>query len=328
MVQILEYFETDHEFRVSKAFMDGGLDSPFPRLRRAALNQLCDGEATISRYGIWANTVRDNIRQADREMRTGNLAETRRLMCRAANSLSAFAELQTHFDTMGIREIEIEDQLVNISKEIAREKKHILDKHKECEKGLDRDDFVWHYLLQSFSTMGRASGWHGLIENKDNYNQLLFSRIEEIPKKKRLSHIESVCRRAKIRMPFVKAKYILRCHEQIEMMGGMVEAKNRLLTQPGRGKKIKFLMQFHGIGEKYARNIMMDVYHPDFRDSIAIDARITKLSEKLGLSFNSYEEHEQFYLRVAKKAGLTGWELDRLIFNFQDSFLNRLQKLR
>ena len=86
MVQILEYFETDHEFRVSKAFLDGGLDSPFPRLRRAALNQLCDGEATISRYGIWANTVRDNIRQADREMSTGNLAETRRLMSRAANS--------------------------------------------------------------------------------------------------------------------------------------------------------------------------------------------------------------------------------------------------
>jgi hypothetical protein len=40
---------------------------PLPRLYRAALNQYCGGDATASRYGIWANTVRDNIRQADAE---------------------------------------------------------------------------------------------------------------------------------------------------------------------------------------------------------------------------------------------------------------------
>ena len=43
-----------------------------------------------------------------------------------------------------------------------------------------------------------------------------------------------------------------------------------------------------GIGDKYARNIMMDVYHEDFRDSIAVDARIKAVSERLGLSFASY----------------------------------------
>jgi hypothetical protein len=70
---------------------------------------------------------------------------------------------------------------------------------------------------------------------------------------------------------------------------------------------------------------MMDVYHEDFRDSIAIDARIKALSRSWGLSFGSYFEHEAFYLSVAADAGINGWELDRLMFNFQSEFLARVR---
>jgi hypothetical protein len=84
------------------------------------------------------------------------------------------------------------------------------------------------------------------------------------------------------------------------------------------------LKKFPGIGDKYARNIMMDVYHPDFRDSIAVDARINAISNALGLSFASYRDHEAFYLDVAKEAGLNGWELDRLLFNFRTEVESRL----
>lgn len=68
---------------------------------------------------------------------------------------------------------------------------------------------------------------------------------------------------------------------------------------------------------------MMDVYHEDFRDSIAVDVRIKRISDAWGLSFPSYEEHENFYLSVATDAGLNGWELDRLMFNFTNEFLPR-----
>ena len=44
-----------------------------------------------------------------------------------------------------------------------------------------------------------------------------------------------------------------------------------------------FSREFKGIGAKYSRNIMMDTYHPEFRDSIAIDQRIKKVSRTLGL---------------------------------------------
>lgn len=100
--RIIDKFDTDREFRTSQAFGSGGVDLLSGRLHRAALNQLCEGDATVSRYGIWANTVRDNIRQADVEIENGNIIEAHRLLRRAANSLSAFAELQAHFDPIGI----------------------------------------------------------------------------------------------------------------------------------------------------------------------------------------------------------------------------------
>jgi hypothetical protein len=99
---IIEKFDTDREFRISQAFLDGGIDPLFGRLRRAALDQLCGDKAALSRYGIWANTVRDNIRQVDTEIENGNMSEARRLLYRAANSMSAFAELQGKFDSEGI----------------------------------------------------------------------------------------------------------------------------------------------------------------------------------------------------------------------------------
>ena len=100
MVAIIERFDTDREFRVSHAYQDGGINALSGRLRRAATDQLYGDEATVSRYGIWGNTVRDNIRQADVEIENGRITEARRLLRRAANSLSAFAELQAHFDPL------------------------------------------------------------------------------------------------------------------------------------------------------------------------------------------------------------------------------------
>lgn len=211
--------------------------------------------------------------------------------------------------------------LVTIARKLAREKHSELSKLKSEEKQLKRPDFLWHYLLQSFATMGRATGWHGLIGNKANYNKLRFEVLAKLSPKARRVQVENTCRAAKIRMPSIKAGYILNCFDQVQQLGGLKAAKARLLAQPGREAKIVFLKSFSGIGDKYARNIMMDVYHPEFRDSIAIDARIKALSASLGLRFDSYQAHEDFYLQVAADAGLNGWELDRLLFNFQSEFL-------
>jgi hypothetical protein len=219
----------------------------------------------------------------------------------------------------------IQKKLAAVAKTLAREQKDKLDKLKAEHGQLARPDFLWHYLLQSFATMGRAAGWHGLIDDKDNYNRVRYETLARLSPQARATQVEQTCRVAKIRMPSIKAHYILECFEQVRELGGPKAAKSPLLAQDGRDAKIQFLKSFSGIGDKYARNIMMDVYHEDFRHSIAIDARIKSLSQRWGLSFSSYSEHEAFYLSVAADAGINGWELDRLMFNFQSEFLARVR---
>jgi endonuclease III len=204
---------------------------------------------------------------------------------------------------------------------LAKLKRPWLESQKAHCADLKRDDFLWHYLLQSFATLGGVSGSHGLIHNKDNYRQMSYDVFNNILEEaERLRHASEIFSIAKVRYANKKAHYIVACFKKIHGMGGLLAAKEALLRKPDRDEKIGFLKSFPGVGDKYARNIMMDVYHEDFHDSVAVDSRIQTISEKWGLKFNSYAEHESFYLNVAHIADLNGWELDRLMFQFQRVF--------
>jgi hypothetical protein len=89
--------------------------------------------------------------------------------------------------------------------------------------------------------------------------------LSQLAPQDRLSTPEQTLRDAKVRWPAKKAKWLDRNYKRIEKMGGLAAAKAALFGRPGREEKIKFLMSFTGIGPKYARNLMMDAYHPDFR---------------------------------------------------------------
>lgn len=199
---------------------------------------------------------------------------------------------------------------------------------KSREFDVQRDDFIWHYLLQSFSTMGRSTGWFGLIGTPDNYNALRYEHLQRLSKRVRLTHLKKVCRRANVRMPDKKAGFIADCFNKLEKEGGYLAAKQHLLGLEGTAKKIKYLRTFPGIGEKYARNMMMDVYHPDFRDSIAVDSRIKSILEALGVALKTYQEQEDFLRKVARQADLNGWELDRLMYGYLNEFLVELRLLK
>jgi hypothetical protein len=127
-------------------------------------------------------------------------------------------------------------------------------------------------------------------------------------------------------MPDKKASWLADAFERIMTAGGPSRVKKDLLTRNGREGKMAFWREFRGIGEKYSRNIMMDIYHPEFRDSIAIDQRIKKVSRILGVRFGTYEEEEQFYRVVARQAGVNGWELDRMLYGFRDKIISELGK--
>lgn len=103
-----------------------------------------------------------------------------------------------------------------------------------------------------------------------------------------------------------------------------VAAGRKALQAHGRNRKMNFLIQFFGIGPKYARNFWMDLHDHDFRDSIAIDSRVRRVLSALGQNSGSYEDKERFLLSIAKEADLEGWELDRLLFHYTDHFLRAI----
>lgn len=97
IVKCIQRFDNDREMLTGDSSRDGGTMMLFARLERAALNQFDDGESTVSRYAIWANTVRDYIRAA----MSAPDDERQRLLTHASNSLSAFFEIQSIFDSHG-----------------------------------------------------------------------------------------------------------------------------------------------------------------------------------------------------------------------------------
>ena len=82
------------------SYIDYDLPYLFPRLERAAMNQIVDGDATVSRYAIWAETVRDLILCASSLFEEGDTDGGKDLIIRVANSLSAFSEIQAYFDPL------------------------------------------------------------------------------------------------------------------------------------------------------------------------------------------------------------------------------------
>jgi hypothetical protein len=196
------------------------------------------------------------------------------------------------------------------------------------EKGsreLERPDFVWHLLLQSFSTWGSSRGWEGLIGNEENYQRVTYETLSRLGPQARLRELGEVFRRARIRFAPTKARLMARNFDLIAEMGGPEEARRLALALEGREAKMIFMRRFWGVGDKYARDIWMSAHDPDFRDAIAVDDRIKKVTRTLGYSFNSYEEHERFYQGVAAVAGLQPWEADRLLYEYQKVFLAAIQ---
>jgi len=191
----------------------------------------------------------------------------------------------------------------------------------EGRANLERDDFVWHHLLQAAATLGGSKGWEGLIGDESNYAQVTYEALEPLSDESRLDQLARVTRRAKVRYPARKAEALAVNFKKVQKMGGPLEAKKKALAQEGKHAKIAFMRRFKGIGPKYGRNIWMDVYHPDFHQSIALDSRISAITKLMGYDFgDDYAEHEHFYLEIAEEANLQGWEVDRLLYNYRSYF--------
>jgi hypothetical protein len=185
-----------------------------------------------------------------------------------------------------------------------------------------RPDLLWYLLLQCAATHGNSRSWYGLCGDPVTLNSVSYSKLAPLDVDARIVLILAALRKAKVRMPTIKAPQLASNVARIAAMGGVEQATKLMLSMSTRDEKFRFMLQFDGIGEKYGRNVWMDIYDPTFRNTVAVDQRLKKVARELGFMGSSYQQTETFYCAIARDAGLEPWELDRLLYNFTDHFLN------
>jgi hypothetical protein len=77
---------------------NSGVGGLFPRLERAMGNQITGGPSTLSRYAIWAMTVRDTVAGVLEQIERQELESASKHLVEVANSLLAFAQIQDAID--------------------------------------------------------------------------------------------------------------------------------------------------------------------------------------------------------------------------------------
>jgi thermostable 8-oxoguanine DNA glycosylase len=185
--------------------------------------------------------------------------------------------------------------------------------------------FIWDEILGSLSSWGNSRGGEEFNKNKKikaSVSWLALSKL--ISSEERTKRILKTLKSAKVRWAPKKSDYLIRNYDLIKKLGGPKRLSRKILNCTNKEEAILILRWFDGIGEKYARNLMMDICHPLFRNSVALDSRIKKISKRLKLKFKDYQSEENFYLSTAKKAGISGWELDRILYWFNEEILEEL----
>lgn len=210
-----------------------------------------------------------------------------------------------------------EDELINKLRQPNQEFESYLKQAREFAVEIkEKDEWLWFILLQSYGTLGNSNG--GTIAHEPN---MQYSKLASLTPKKRKETIRKYTKVNGVRYPNMKTDQIDDAFQLIAREGGLKTVSAAANSLPNRKEKIEFLMQFKGIGNKYARNAWMDLHDTDFINSIAVDSNINKILAKLGLSGEDYLIQERKLVSIAKAAGMTGWELDRILYNFTGSFL-------
>lgn len=192
----------------------------------------------------------------------------------------------------------------------------------------EKKDWLWHQLLSAMSTMGNSRGYAGLIENDLVYQSISYDHLIQVNKIEEIqAALLNALSVAKVRRPNSKAKWLINNWKIILDCGGLEIIQPFILNSKGREIKIKLMKLFEGVGEKYARNIFMEMHHFDFINSIAIDERILDISAALEINNTKlkYTDHENIFIAIAEEAQLTPWELDRLLYFFKPYYLKSIK---
>jgi len=212
--------------------------------------------------------------------------------------------------------------------------KTLLELQEQGQRWWERDDIIWFEIVLSLATQGGSYGSRLVINDEGEidqhrYGSVAFRTLEQVDPNRRSTYLESRLY-GTVRMQSMKAEALEQNFEMIkEEYGDPRGAKEAFIDKNGPEAKIEFLKQFKRIGDKYARNIPMDLYLNEFREFIAIDSRIKGIMKEAGypVGERGYAECEEFLRSVASESNMEPWELDRTLYNFEDDIDTALSEI-
>jgi hypothetical protein len=181
-------------------------------------------------------------------------------------------------------------------------------------------DWPWNGIVLSAATLGGSWRWDKRV--KPIYDaELSWAVLGGLSMEQRQERFNKVGRY----WPRTSA-FLERMYGRLLQEGGPGVTRSKLAVMTG-SETITFWSAFDGVGPKYARNIMMDVYHPNFRRTyFAIDSRIQKLLPVLGYCGPMrYDAMETFLTELAADIGIDGWDLDRLLYQRHDDLISSIK---
>lgn len=185
-----------------------------------------------------------------------------------------------------------------------------------------RPDLIWHRLCSVAATTGSSVNAEAFLARYET--DLRFDLLPTTAAM-RTRVIFRLLEVAKVpRLREAKAQNLSENYEMVESLGGPEKATKEMLALKGKAAKQAWIRRFKGVGKKYSNDVWMDIFDPDFQDSVALDARVRAFAKALGFDVRS-SKLETDLLNFAESCNLTGWELDRLIYNFSPLILRTLK---
>lgn len=210
--------------------------------------------------------------------------------------------------------------IVKLLRDVVREKRDVLEATKRASVQFGQhDDWPWIGIVLSAATRGGSARWERRVAPRYD-SELSWKALQGLSSDDRRQRLLTVGR-----FKNRAADWLEQAYEQFTREGGPAGVRTKLKRMTAE-EVITFWMSFKDVKEKYARNVMMDIYHPDFRQCyFAIDSRILKLLPLLGYAGRrSYGEQEMFLRDLATEVGVESWELDRTLYQAQKQLLEAL----
>ena len=183
-------------------------------------------------------------------------------------------------------------------------------------------DWFWNVMVNSYCT---NDGSKNLERKRAKYGEALsWSAIASMTPERRaeiFADLPNPRRRSKL------APALLETFARIRDAGGPRAIATHYESLDSAKARMEFVGSFPQIGEKYRRNIPMDVYDEIVLDQAALDKRLHKLIDLIdGAPPRSpYSAREEYLRAIQRDAGIpTLWRLDRLLYANESTLRQRM----